>query len=412
MFLRVKAWADLTREEKVSSRQQTPWQLQTATSLHSRLQPGGPQSSHQVRYDGAQVQRNPSTHCSPKGGQHRERRWVFDLAKVPAGTPAYDQILDEPPQLLLAKIFAFSANQTYIKKNYREFERNRKVALILSQQRGEHSRIIPQELCPPSPSPMRRISSVQSLSHVQIFATPWTAAHQASLSITNSWNLLKLMSIESVMPSNHFILCRPLLLPLQSFPASGYFLVSRFFASGGQSIGASASASVLLTNIQDRLTGLISLKSKGLSRVFSNTTVQSINSPALRFLYSPTLTSIHDYWKNHGFDWMKLCWQSNVSAFYLFIYLFIYLLSLLFNMLSRLVIAFLPRSKHLLISWLQSPPAVILEPPKIQSLIVSIVSPSICQEVMGQDTMILFFWVLSFKPAFWLSSFTFIKMLF
>ena len=161
MFLRVKAWADLTREEKVSSRQQTPWQLQTATSLHSRLQPGGPQSSHQVRYDGAQVQRNPSTHCSPKGGQHRERRWVFDLAKVPAGTPAYNQILDEPPQLLLAKIFAFSANQTYIKKNYREFERNRKVALILSQQRGEHSRIIPQELCPPSPSPMRRISSVQ-----------------------------------------------------------------------------------------------------------------------------------------------------------------------------------------------------------------------------------------------------------
>lgn len=116
MFLRVKAWTDSTREEKVSSRQQTPWQLQTATSLHSQLQPGGPQSSQQVRYDGAQVQRNPSTHCSPKGGQHRERRWAFHLAKVHAGTPAHDQILDKPPQLLLAKIFTFSANQSYIKK--------------------------------------------------------------------------------------------------------------------------------------------------------------------------------------------------------------------------------------------------------------------------------------------------------
>ena len=85
---------------------------------------------------------------------------------------------------------------------------------------------------------------------------------------------------------------------------------------------------------------------------------------------------------------------------------------LLFNMLSRLVIAFLPRSKRLLISWLQSPSAETWEPPKIKSLTVSIVSPSICHEVMGLDAMILGFLILSFKPAFSLSSFTFIKRLF
>ena len=86
--------------------------------------------------------------------------------------------------------------------------------------------------------------------------------------------------------------------------------------------------------------------------------------------------------------------------------------SLLFNMLSRLVIAFLPRSKHLLISWLQLPSAVILEPKKIKSLTVSIVSPPICHEVMGLDAMILVFCMLSFKPTFSLSSFTFNKRLF
>ena len=105
-----------------------------------------------------------------------------------------------------------------------------------------------------------------------LFATPWTAARQASLSITNSQSLLKLMSTESVMPSNHLILCRPLLL--QSFPASGSFPMSQFFISGGQSIGVSASTSVQSMNIQDwfpwGFTDLISLQSKGLSRVFSD----------------------------------------------------------------------------------------------------------------------------------------------
>ena len=119
--------------------------------------------------------------------------------------------------------------------------------------------------------------SVWSLSSVRVFATPWTTAHQASLSITNSRSLLKLMSIESVMPSNHLILCSPF-SHLQPFPASGSFPMSQFFTSGGRSIGASASASVLPMNIQDcsplGWTGWIPLQSKGLSRVFSNTTVQ------------------------------------------------------------------------------------------------------------------------------------------
>ena len=87
-------------------------------------------------------------------------------------------------------------------------------------------------------------------------------------------------------------------------------------------------------------------------------------------------------------------------------------ISLLFNMLSRLVITFLPRSKHLLISWLQSPSTVILEPKKIKSVTISIVYPCICHEVMGPDAMIFIFWMLSFKPTFSLSSFIFIKRLF
>ena len=123
-----------------------------------------------------------------------------------------------------------------------------------------------------------QFSSIQSLSCVLLFATPKTAARQASLSITSSWSLLKLMSIESVTPSNHLILCRPFPSCLQSFPVSESSPMSQFFASGGQSIGASTSASVLPINIQDLfplgLTGWISLQSKGLSRVFSNTTVQ------------------------------------------------------------------------------------------------------------------------------------------
>ena len=121
------------------------------------------------------------------------------------------------------------------------------------------------------------VQSVQSLSHVWLFVTPWTAAHQAFLSIINSQSLLKLMSITSVMPSNHLILCHTLLLLPSIFPSIRVFSNESVFTLGGQSIGVSASASVLPMNIQDWFplgwTGLIFLQSRGLSRVFSDTIV-------------------------------------------------------------------------------------------------------------------------------------------
>ena len=117
----------------------------------------------------------------------------------------------------------------------------------------------------------------------------------------------------------------------------------------------------------------------------------------LSFLYSPALTSIHDYWKNHSFDHTDF-----VSK----------VMSLLFNTPLRFVIAFCPRSKRLLISWLQSPSTVILEPKKRKSVTVSTLSPSICHEVMWLDAMILVFLILHFKPAFSFCSFILIKRLF
>ena len=124
----------------------------------------------------------------------------------------------------------------------------------------------------------KAFSSVQLLSCVQLFATPRTTACQASLSITNSRSLLKLMSITSVMQSNHLTSAVPFSSCLQSFPASGSFPLSWFFTLDGSGIGVSASASVLPMNTQDwsplGWTGWISLQYKGLSRVFSNTAVQ------------------------------------------------------------------------------------------------------------------------------------------
>ena len=155
---------------------------------------------------------------------------------------------------------------------------------------------------------------IQSLSRVWLFVTPWTAAYQPSLSLTVSWSLLRLMSIELVMWSNHLISVTPFSSSLQSFPASGSCILSWPFTSCGQSVGASASTSVLTVNMNMHwnmnsmdwfslgLTGLISLQYKGLPRVFSNTTVQRISSLVLSLLYGPTLRSIHDYWKNHRFD--------------------------------------------------------------------------------------------------------------
>ena len=149
-------------------------------------------------------------------------------------------------------------------------------------------------------------TSVQLLSHVQLFAIPWTAARQASLSITNSWSLLKLMFIGSVMPSNHLILCRPLLLPLSMFPSNKVFssesvLPIRWpkYWSFSFNISPSNEYSGL---ISFRMDWLDLLAVQGTLKSLLQHQFKSINSSALSFLYSPTLTSIHDHWKNHSLD--------------------------------------------------------------------------------------------------------------
>ena len=184
------------------------------------------------------------------------------------------------------------------------------------------------------------------------------------------------MSIESVMPSNHLILCHPLLLLPSIFPSIRVFPVSQLLASGGQSTGVSASKSVLPMNIQDwsplGWTDWISFQSKGLSRDFSNNTVQKHHSSVLSFLYIPTLKSIHGYWKNHSLTRWTFVGQ---------------VISLFFNMLLSWSQLFF-QGASVLISWLESPSVVILEPTKIKS---ATVSPSICHEVMGPDTIIFSF---------------------
>ena len=160
--------------------------------------------------------------------------------------------------------------------------------------------------------------SVQSLSRVWLFATPWTAAHQASLSITNSWSPPKPMSIwvgDAIQPSHP--LSSPSPPALKSFPASGSFQMSQLFIWGGQSIGVSASTSVLPMNTQDwsplGWTGWIPLRSKGLSGVFSNTTVQKHQFfSAQLFLWSNSHIHMEikpEYWK----DW-SWSWSSNTLA--------------------------------------------------------------------------------------------------
>ena len=184
---------------------------------------------------------------------------------------------------------------------------------------------------------------VQLPSHVWLFAAPWTAAHQPFLSFTISQSLLKLISIEFVIPSTHLILyCSLLLLP-SIFPSMRVFSNELDFASGGQTIGASASAAVPQMNIQGYiplgLTGLISLLSRGFSSLqlpanpdetgnfnwwskqaksSQGTTNSSLNlerSNCVSLLSGPTLAPIHDYWENHSFEYMDLCWQSDVLCF-------------------------------------------------------------------------------------------------
>ena len=146
-------------------------------------------------------------------------------------------------------------------------------------------------------------SSVQSLSHVRLFVTPWTTAGQASLSITNSQSLLKHMSIESMLPYNHLILCHPLLLLPSIFPSIRVFpheslLPIRWRKYWTFNISPS-----------NEYSGLISFKIDWFDPLAVQGTlksllqhIKSINSSVLKFLYYPTLISIHDYWKNHGFD--------------------------------------------------------------------------------------------------------------
>ena len=216
------------------------------------------------------------------------------------------------------------------------------------------------------------------------------AARQASLSITNSRSSLKLMSIESVMPSSHLILCRPLLL-LPPIPPS----IRVFSNESTLHMRWPKYWSFSFTIIPSKEhPGLIFFRIDWLDVLSVQESLKSLlqhhRSKASVLCHSAffTVQLSHPYMTTG--KTIALTRQTFVGK----------VMSLLLNMLSRLVITFLPRSKHLIISGLQSPSAVILEPPKIKSDTVSTVSPSISHEVMGPDAMIFVFWMLSFKPAF------------
>ena len=237
-------------------------------------------------------------------------------------------------------------------------------------------------------------SSVQSLSCVWLFVTPWTAACQASLSITNSWSLLTLMSIESVMPSNHLILCCSLLLPPSIFSSIRVFsnesvLCIRWWKYWSFSFNISPS---------NEYSGLISFRMDWLDLLAVQGTLKSLlqhhssKESILRHSAFFTVQLSHLYVTTG--KTIALTRRTFVGK----------VMSLLFNMLSRLVITLLPRRKRLLISWLQSPFCSDFGAHKIKSVTVSTVFPSFCHEVMGPDAMISVFWVLSFKPNFSLSS--------
>ena len=225
------------------------------------------------------------------------------------------------------------------------------------------------------------MSSVQWLSRVWLFATPWIAARQASLSITNSQSLLKLMFIKLVMPYSHLILCH-FLFPLSPIPPS-----SRVFSNESTLCMRwpkywNFSFSISPSNEHP---GLVSFRMDWLDLLAVQGTLKSLlqhHSSKASILWRSAFFTVklsHPYMASG--KTIALTRQTFVGK----------VMSLLFNMLSRLVITFLPRSKRLLISWLQSPYAVILEPPKIKSDAVSTVSPSISHEVMGPDATILVF---------------------
>ena len=212
----------------------------------------------------------------------------------------------------------------------------------------------------------------------------------------------QLTSIESMIPSNHLILCCPLFLLPSIFPCIRIFSNESRLCIKWLNYW-SFSFSISLSN---EYSGLISFRIDWLDLFAVQGILKSLlqhHSSKASILWCSAFFMIqlsHPYMTTGKST--ALTRQTFVGK----------VMSLLFNMLSRLVIIFLPRSKNLLISWLQSPSAVILEPPRIMSATVSTVSPSICHEVMGPDAMISVFSMLSFTPTFSLSSFTFIKRLF
>ena len=225
------------------------------------------------------------------------------------------------------------------------------------------------------------VAIVELLSRVQLCATSWSAACQTSLSFTISRSLLRFMSIESVMPFNHLVLCHSLLLLTSIFPSIRVF-------SNGLALHirwpkyCSFSFSISPSN---EYSGLISFRIGWFDLLAIQGTVKSL------LQHSSSKASI--LWHSAFFMVQLSCpYMTTGNTIVLTIWTFVSrVMSLLFNMLSRFVITFLPRSKHLLISWLQSPSSVILEPKKMKSVTVSIVSPSICYKVMGLDSMILVF---------------------
>ena len=242
-----------------------------------------------------------------------------------------------------------------------------------------------------------QLSSVQLLSHVRLFATPWTSARQAFLSITNYRSPPKPTSIESVMPSNHLVLCCPLLLFL--------FSSIRVFSNESGLCIKWPKYWHFNFNISpfNEHPGLISIRMDWLDLLAVQGTLKSLlqhHSSKASILRRSAffIVQLSHLYMTTGKP-IALTRRTFVGK----------VMSLLFNVPSRLVITLLPRSKCLFISWLQSPSAVILEPIKIKS---ATVSPSICHEVMGPDAMILVFWMLRFKQTFSLSSFTFIKRFF
>ena len=254
-----------------------------------------------------------------------------------------------------------------------------------------HQIVSNQHNCVQEKSSRLCISSVQSLSRVRLFVTPWITARQASLSITSSRSSLKLTSIKSMMPSSHLILCRPLLLPPPIPPSIRVFSNESTLHMRWPNYW-SFSFSIIPSKEHP---GLISFRMDWLNLLAVQGTLKSL------LQHHSSKTSIL---RCSAFFRVQLSrpYMTTGKTIALTRRTFVgKVMSLLLNMLSRLVITSLPRSKHLLISWLQSPSAVILEPQKIKSATVSTVSPSISHEVMGPDAMIFVFWMLSFKPTFY-----------